>query len=242
MIILLDIDGVLETTPTWRQVEIHSDGFMKLNEKALENLSILHKRTNASIVLTTTHRINYDETKWKEIFRLRGLNVETISKLNNKTEISQLLDRGTEIKEWVEKKGKGQNYVIIDDDQSINALPEYLKERWVATRPSIGFDKEALEKALLILTVNSKFACPCCGHKTFTEKPNGTYDICPVCFWEDDPIQLDDPNYEGGANPTSLRQAQKNFTEFGACDEDMRRNVRPANSEEPKDKNWKPYE
>jgi hypothetical protein len=242
MTILLDIDGVLETTPAWRQAEIHSDGFMKLNEKALENLSILHKRTNASIVLTTTHRINYDETKWIEIFRFRGLNFETISKLNNKTEISQLLDRGTEIKEWVEKGGEAQNYVIIDDDQSINALPECIKERWVATRPSIGFDKEALEKALLILTVNSKFACPCCGHKTFTEKPNGTYDICPVCFWEDDPIQLDDPNYEGGANPTSLRQAQKNFIEFGACDEDMKRNVRPANSEEPKDKNWKPYE
>lgn len=242
MTILLDIDGVLETTPTWRQAEIHSDGFMKLNEKALENLSILYKRTNASIVLTTTHRINYDETKWKEIFRLRGLNFATISKLNNKTEISQLLDRGTEIKEWVEQKGEEQNYVIIDDDQSINALPEYIKERWVATRPSIGFDKEALEKAILILTVYSKFACPCCGHRTFTEKPNGTYDICPVCYWEDDPIQLDDPNYEGGANPTSLKQAQKNFLEFGACDFEMKRNVRPASKEEPKDKNWRPYE
>lgn len=87
MTILLDIDGVLETTPTWRQTEIHSDGFMKLNEKALENLSILHKRTNASIVLTTTHRIKYDEDKWKEIFKLRGLHFETISKLNNKTEL-----------------------------------------------------------------------------------------------------------------------------------------------------------
>ncbi len=237
MTILLDIDGVLETTPNWRQTEIHSDGFMKLNERAVNYLSILYKRTNASIVLTTTHRINYDETKWKEIFRLRGLNFKSITKINNKTEISQLLDRGTEIKEWVEQKGKEQNYVIIDDDLSINALPEYIKKRWVVTSPSIGFDKEALEKALLILTANSKFACPCCGHKTFAEKSNGTYDICPVCFWEDDPIQLDDPNYEGGANPTSLRQAQKNFLEFGACDEDMKRNVRPANSDEPKDKN-----
>jgi len=242
MTILLDIDGVLETTPSWRHAEIHSDGFMKLNNKALENLSILHKRTNASIVLTTTHRINYDETKWKEIFKLRGLNFETISKLNNKTEISQLSDRGTEIKEWVENQGEEQNYVIIDDDLSINALPEFIKERWVATRPSIGFDKEALEKALLILTVNSKFACPYCGHKTYTEKPNGTYDICPVCFWEDDPIQLEDPNYEGGANPTSLKQAQKNFLEFGAGDFDMKRNVRPASIEETKDKSWKPYE
>lgn len=24
------------------------------------------------------------------------------------------------------------------------------------------------------------------------KKSNGSYDICPVCFWEDDPIQLDD--------------------------------------------------
>ncbi len=157
MIILLDIDGVLETTPAWRRVEIDSDGFMKLNERALENLSILHKTTNASIVLTTTHRIKYDETKWKEIFRARGLNFETISKLNDKTELGQLMDRGTEIKEWVETKGHSKNYIIIDDDQSINALPDYIKDRWVATRPLIGFDKEALEKALLILTVKSKF-------------------------------------------------------------------------------------
>jgi hypothetical protein len=55
------------------------------------------------------------------------LNFETISKLNNKTEISQLLDKGSEIKEWVENKGQEHNYVIIDDDQSINALPEYIK-------------------------------------------------------------------------------------------------------------------
>ncbi len=60
MTILLDIDGVLETTPPWKHPEMLDDGFMKLNENALKNLSILHKKTNASIVLTTTHRINYD--------------------------------------------------------------------------------------------------------------------------------------------------------------------------------------
>ncbi|TAF71994.1 MAG: hypothetical protein EAZ53_17175 [Bacteroidetes bacterium] len=120
MIILLDIDGVLETTPNWRQAEIYSDGFMKLNEKALENLSRLYKRTNASIVLTSTHRINYSETKWKEIFRIRGLNFEKISKINERTEINNLPDRATEIKEWVENKGRNLNYVIIDDDISLN--------------------------------------------------------------------------------------------------------------------------
>ena len=154
MIILLDIDGVLEITPAWRKVEILSDGFMKLNENALKNLAILYEKTNASIILTTTHRIKYDESKWKEIFKLRGLNFETISKLNEKTEIGQLLDRGSEIKEWVENNEKNLNYVIIDDDTSINALSNSIKKRWVSTKSFVGFDKECLEKALFILTKN----------------------------------------------------------------------------------------
>ena len=87
--------------------------------------------------------------------------------------------------------------------------------------------------------VTEKFACPCCGYKTFEEKPNGTYDICQVCFWEDDPIQLDDPNYEGGANRVSLRQGQKNFVEFGACEREMIKNVRQATKDEQRDENWK---
>jgi hypothetical protein len=151
MTILLDIDGVLEITPPWKHPEILDDGFMKLNENALKNLSILHKNTNASIVLTTTHRINYDIPQWKAIFNTRGLNFETITKINDKTEISQLLDRGTEIKEWVDREGTNQNYIILDDDPSILALPNSIKERWIATKSSIGFDKTALEKALRLV-------------------------------------------------------------------------------------------
>lgn len=88
--------------------------------------------------------------------------------------------------------------------------------------------------------VIEKFACPCCGYKTFTQQPNGTYDICQVCFWEDDPIQLEDSNYEGGANSVSLRQGQKNFIAFGACDREMIEFVRPATEDEQRDENWKP--
>lgn len=49
-------------------------------------------------------------------------------------------------------------------------------------------------------TVENRFACPCCGYKTYLEEPGGTYLICAVCFWEDDPVQLSDPDFEGGAN------------------------------------------
>ena len=72
---------------------------------------------------------------------------------------------------------------------------------------------------------NGKFYCDCCGYNTLNEKPNGTYQVCETCFWEDDPIQKNDPNYEGGANRVSLNQAKKNFAEFGACEKDMIKNV-----------------
>lgn len=77
-----------------------------------------------------------------------------------------------------------------------------------------------------------KYKCPCCGYYTYDNIPNGSYDICKVCFWEDDPIQLQDPTYEGGANKVSLIQARKNFQEFGACEHEMIRYVRKPLPEE----------
>lgn len=77
-----------------------------------------------------------------------------------------------------------------------------------------------------------KYRCPCCGYYTFNERPNGDYDICPVCFWEDDPIQLEDENFSGGANHVSLVQARKNFAEFGVCEIEMKKYVRQPNKDE----------
>jgi hypothetical protein len=82
-----------------------------------------------------------------------------------------------------------------------------------------------------------RFACPCCGHKTFSEPPSGTYDICPVCFWEDDPVQLADPDYSGGANKVSLRQGQLNFRKYGACHEEAIKHVRHPGRNEMRDEN-----
>lgn len=56
-----------------------------------------------------------------------------------------------------------------------------------------------------------KFTCPCCGFKTFDGEAIGTYEICELCNWEDDLIQKEDPDYEGGANGYSLREGQYFF-------------------------------
>ncbi|WP_345552523.1 CPCC family cysteine-rich protein [Microbulbifer aestuariivivens] len=56
-----------------------------------------------------------------------------------------------------------------------------------------------------------KYTCPCCGYKTLDEPATGTFDICDLCGWEDDTVQNQDPDYEGGANGICLREAQHNF-------------------------------
>ncbi len=46
---------------------------------------------------------------------------------------------------------------------------------------------------------------------TLTEEPPGTFEVCPVCGWEDDDAQARDPDFAGGANRVSLREARANF-------------------------------
>jgi hypothetical protein len=43
----------------------------------------------------------------------------------------------------------------------------------------------------------------------------GTYLICDVCGWEDDPVQFDGIDYEGAANRVSLRQAREFYRSIG---------------------------
>jgi hypothetical protein len=76
------------------------------------------------------------------------------------------------------------------------------------------------------------YPCPCCGYETLPQEAGGTYELCPICFWEDDVVQLEDPDFEGGANRVSLRQAQRNFVAFGACEEWAVDHVRKPTSAE----------
>ena len=41
------------------------------------------------------------------------------------------------------------------------------------------------------------YHCPCCGYRTLSEQPPGTFEICPVCYWEDDNVQFNDPTFRG---------------------------------------------
>ncbi len=78
-----------------------------------------------------------------------------------------------------------------------------------------------------------KFRCPCCGYYTLEEV--GTYEVCPVCYWEDDPVQESDPKLEGGANELCLLESRRNFKLYGACEERYVKRVRAPLPEEMED-------
>jgi len=71
------------------------------------------------------------------------------------------------------------------------------------------------------------YRCPCCHYRTLHER--GGYEICPVCFWEDDGQDNHDADeVRGGPNRTlSLTRARYNFEQCGASDLTRSKHVRP---------------
>ncbi|HEY9293499.1 MAG TPA: CPCC family cysteine-rich protein [Microlunatus sp.] len=86
--------------------------------------------------------------------------------------------------------------------------------------------------------VDLQHPCPCCGHRTLPAA--GAYDLCPVCFWEDDPNQLHHPRSADGANGKSLIEAQQAYLRIAAIDEIFSARVRPARDRELLDDGWYP--
>lgn len=89
--------------------------------------------------------------------------------------------------------------------------------------------------------VTLKWPCPCCGHLTLPHGP-GDFELCPVCFWEDDGAQLRWPLSEEGPNGISLVEAQANYRSFGASDRESRKQARRPRANEPLDEGWRPLD
>ncbi len=82
------------------------------------------------------------------------------------------------------------------------------------------------------------YPCPCCGYFTLDDWP-GSFEICRICFWEDDPVQNLDPWFEGGPNRVPLIQAQANYAQFGAMERCFIEKVEPARATDRKDPTWR---
>jgi hypothetical protein len=84
------------------------------------------------------------------------------------------------------------------------------------------------------------FPCPACGYLVFEESA-GSYDNCPICFWEDDAVQLQHPALAVGANKVCLIQAQRNFSSLGAVEHRLVGHTRAPKPSDKKDPSWRPW-
>ncbi len=53
--------------------------------------------------------------------------------------------------------------------------------------------------------------CPVCGQFEFEEDSG---DVCPVCGWAEDPVQVRHPDWKG-ENTITLNEARKRYAEYG---------------------------
>jgi len=88
--------------------------------------------------------------------------------------------------------------------------------------------------------VTDRHACPCCGYRTLLERDR--YELCPVCFWEDDPSESRKPGFALGANGVSLVEAQQMYLRLGATHPSLVNKVRPPQPEEARPADWRPHE
>jgi histidinol phosphatase-like enzyme len=122
-ILFLDIDGVLNHTKTKDRTP---SGFYGLDDDKVSLLKTVTEKTNCKIVLSSTWRkksdmIDYIKSKGIEIFDI----TPNLEKLRGFTYISP--ERGLEIDDWLKNCNiKVKKFVIVDDDDDMAHLKEYL--------------------------------------------------------------------------------------------------------------------
>ena len=141
MLFFLDIDGVMVPAKGWKSPDFLNDGFPAFSNKATRTLQSLISEED-TVMLTTSHKSKFSIEEWKHIFKKRGINIEKIKSL---PENFNNLSRKDEIVNWLNVNNVEGNFVIIDDDKSLNELPDFLKGKLIQTSPYIGLTEEHLE-------------------------------------------------------------------------------------------------
>jgi cysteine-rich CPCC protein len=76
------------------------------------------------------------------------------------------------------------------------------------------------------------YPCPGCGFLTL-EEPSGRYEICAICGWEDDHVQIRFPLLRGGANRECLVEHQQDWVKWLPLSVQEHRGFR-------RDSSWRP--
>lgn len=141
-IILLDLDGVMITTPPWRKDDILVDGYSRFKTEAVNNLNKLTSQVDAELWLISGRRKRNTLEEFNVFFKSRNIEKE----LSGMVPVYfEYIPRIEEFKSFIDTE-QIKNYLLIDDDSSLEGLDN--KNFWVKTHPLIGFTEEKLNEAL----------------------------------------------------------------------------------------------
>lgn len=114
------------------------------------------------------------------------------------------------------------------------AFPGPLLHQLIELHPHLSAPPRAVFVNVNRPRSDGPYECPCCGYITLPER--GGFDICEVCFWEDDgQDDRDADEVRGGPNgDLSLVEARQNFRRIGASSKSALPHVRrPREGERP---------
>ena len=145
-ILLLDLDGVLITTPGWKSDEIAIDGYSKFDAKSVDNLNVLLSSCEMDVWLISSRRKGITIEKLNVIFANRGI-CQLIKEYVPIFE--QNLNRKAEVEKFIGTVSF-DNLLILDDDSSLRGLEGNIRKNWVEVNTLKGFDEHCLEFAMRI--------------------------------------------------------------------------------------------
>jgi hypothetical protein len=172
-IIFLDIDGVCNTDTSYQQylynfygvdsakdvnkevkhVKKLNNSFMpKLNleywpmdQNAINNIHrLLREVPNLKFVISSSWKTLGSIEKIQKIFQLKGLNIPILDKT------SSLVNRGFEIKDWLDKNALIINKYCVIDDNTFYIKEIIPNELIVTVNPNIGYSSTDFEKTIKI--------------------------------------------------------------------------------------------
>lgn len=89
------------------------------------------------------------------------------------------------------------------NEMSLNEYRDWYANK-IAEDPEYVYFNEQTDKY-----VPTPHKCPVCAKYQFSDK--ASFEVCSFCGWEDDIVQLSNPDFVGGANKLSLRQYRKEY-------------------------------
>lgn len=125
------------------------------------------------------------------------------------------------VREEIERNAEGQEISDPEHPRFDAAIALYFRGRpGAATNEYLLHQVCEIDQTVTAVTgvMPDAEACPCCGRKTIGER--GCYEICRVCWWEDDGQDNDQADEVlGGPNGgVSLTEARRNFLAHGIFD------------------------